>query len=115
MDQFCLALPILPGKTDDARAFMTELEGPRNAGYDQSERRIGITKEVWFLASLPGGDAFIAYMESDDIQGALGQFMASQDEFDVWFKQRVRDTTGVDIDNLPPETAFPELLSSYSA
>jgi hypothetical protein len=29
MDQFCLALPILPGTPDDARAFMEELEGPR--------------------------------------------------------------------------------------
>jgi hypothetical protein len=115
MDQFCLALPILPGKTDDARAFMAELEGPRKAQYDQSERRIGIPKEVWYIAALPGGDTFIAYMESDDIQGAIGKFIESQDEFDSWFKRRLRETTGVDMENLPPDIAFPELLSSYSA
>ena len=27
MDPVCLVMPILPGKTDDARAFLRELEG----------------------------------------------------------------------------------------
>jgi hypothetical protein len=43
MDQICLVVPILPGKTDDARDFMRELEGTRKPDYDQSERRISIT------------------------------------------------------------------------
>ena len=38
------------GKTDDARDFMRELEDKRKPGYDRSERRIGVTKEVWYLA-----------------------------------------------------------------
>ena len=40
MNQICLGLPILPGKSVDARDFMRELEGARNAEYDQSERRV---------------------------------------------------------------------------
>ena len=31
----------------------------RKAEYDQSERRIGITKEYWFLASTPAGDQLV--------------------------------------------------------
>lgn len=114
MDQFCLALPILPGKTDDARAFMAELEGKRKPDYARSERNIGISKEVWYIAALPSGDQFIAYMESDDIQGAIGAFIGSRDEFDLWFKGRLKDVTGLDMHNMPPDLEFPKLVSSYA-
>ena len=113
MDQICLALPILPNKTDAARDFMRELEGERNAEYDRSERRIGIPKEAWFLASLPGGDQLIAYMESPDFNRALQLFVESRDDFDQWFKSRLADATGFDLNNMPPDTKLPELLSSY--
>jgi hypothetical protein len=46
MDQICLVVPITPGKTQDARDFMRELEEQRKPDYDRSERRIGITKEA---------------------------------------------------------------------
>lgn len=114
MDQICLVLPVLAGKTDAARAFMRELEDQRKAEYDQSERRIGITKEVWYLASLPSGDHFVAYMESADFRRALAMFAESRDAFDMWFKQRLAEATGVDLNN-PPPLQLPELLSSYAA
>jgi hypothetical protein len=114
MDQICLVLPILPGKTAAARDFMRELEGARKAEYDQSERRIGIGKEVWYLATLPTGDHFVAYMESPDFGTALNMFAQSRDAFDLWFKQRLAEATGVDL-NDPPPMQLPELLSSYAA
>jgi len=91
MDQICLVVPITPGKTADARDFMRELEEKRKPDYDRSERRIGITKEAWYLARTPGGD-----------------------QFDLWFKRRLADSTGLDL-NTPPSGPLPELLSSYSA
>ena len=114
MNQICLVIPITPGKSDDARDFMRELEHQRKAVYDQSERRIGITKEVWYLARTPGGDQFVAYMETADFGKALSLFSASRDEFDMWFKRRLADSTGLDLNN-PPAMQLPELLSSYSA
>jgi len=30
----------------------------RKPDYDRSERRIGVTKEVWYLAHTPAGDQF---------------------------------------------------------
>lgn len=114
MDQICLVIPVLAGKSDDARDFMRELEQSRKADYDRSERRIGIRKEVWYLAHLNGSDALVAYMESRDFPEALKLFSQSQDEFDLWFKRRLADSTGVDLNN-PPEMTLPELLSSYEA
>jgi hypothetical protein len=113
MDPVCLVMPILPGKTDEARAFLQELEGPRKAEFDLSERRIGISKELWYLATLPSGDQLVAYMEAANFGEAVGQFSASQDSFDLWFKRRMADVTGVDLNNIPPGFAPPELLSHY--
>jgi len=93
---------------------MRELEESRKPDYDRSERRIGITKEVWYLAGIESGDALVAYMETEDFAAALKLFLESQDEFDLWFKERLADATGVDL-NDPPEMSLPELLSSYSA
>lgn len=115
MDHVCVVFPLLPGKTEDARAFQRELDTARKADYARSEQAIGITKEHWFLASAPGGDQLVVYIESADFGRALAQFGASQDEFDVWFKRRLAEVSGVDLGNLPPGTALPELVSSYEA
>ena len=114
MDQICLVVPVQPGKSDNAREFMDELEQSRMAEYAASEERIGITKEVWFLAGTPGGDTLVAYIESDDFGEALTRFSGSQNDFDLWFKQRLADSAGIDL-NSPPEMTLPELLSSYSS
>jgi hypothetical protein len=114
MQQICLALPVIPGRSDDARAFMRELEESRKDEYASSEERIGITKEVWHLAGLHDGDVLVAYMETEDFERALELFSASRDDFDLWFKGRLADSTGIDLNN-PPAIELPELLSSYSA
>jgi hypothetical protein len=114
MEQICLVIPVQPGRADDARGFMHELEASRKGEYARSEERIGITKEVWFLAAVAGGDAMVAYMETNDFANALRLFSESQDEFDLWFKRRMAGATGVDLNN-PPEMTLPELLSSYAA
>jgi hypothetical protein len=113
MDHVCLVIPILAGRTEDARAFMRELEGERKSEFDASERRIGITKELWYLATLQTGDQLVAYMEARDFGAAVGEFSASQDAFDLWFKRRMADVTGMDLNNIPPGFAPPELLSHY--
>ena len=115
MDHVCLVMPILPGKSADARDFMRELEEQRKNEYDQSERRIGITKELWFLATLPGNEQLVGYMEAASFDKAAQQFFASQDPFDLWFKRRMLDVTGVDLNNVPPDFRPPELLSHYDA
>jgi uncharacterized protein DUF6176 len=114
MEQVCFALPVIQDKSHDARAFFNELEGGRRNEYDASERRIGITKECWFLQHTPDGDIVIGYMESNDFARALKMFAESRDEFDLWFKRRMAEITGVDLNN-PPPGPLSELLSSYSA
>ena len=114
MDQICLVVPVLPGRTADAKDFMRELEAHRKAENQTSEQRIGIVKEAWYLARTPAGDQLVAYMESPDFPRALSMFSRSRDDFDQWFKCRLADATGLDL-NTAPDGPLPELLSSYAA
>jgi hypothetical protein len=114
MDYACFALPILTGKTGVARAFLTELEGARKGQYAASERHLGITKEVWAVQQTALGDLLVAYIESAALGEAFARFAASQDEFDRWFKERVLETTGADL-NTPPPGPLSDVLSVYAA
>lgn len=115
MDQICIVLPILDGKSDAARAFMTELETERKGDYDLSERRIGISKEAWYVAKVPAGEQLVAYMESEHFGRTLQLFSQSRDDFDLWFKERLADVTGLDLNHPPADLQIPELVSSYHA
>lgn len=71
MDQICPVVPVLPGRTADARDFMRELEAERMVDYHRSEEQTGIVKEAWYLARTPAGDPLAAYIESPDFRTAL--------------------------------------------
>ena len=66
------------------------------------------------MQSLPAGDHFVVSFEGADIADAFQQFAASQEEFDRWFKDRVRETTGADL-NTPPPGPLSDILSVYEA
>ena len=114
MDQVCFALPLLENNAEDAHAFFEELETQRKSDYAASEQRINISKESWHLQHSPQGDLLLAYIESPDFANALGMFSQSQDGFDQWFKRRIAELTGVDL-NDPPPGPLSERLSSYEA
>jgi hypothetical protein len=114
MDHTCLVVPVKPGKEEALRDFYREVEGARNDAYDRSEQRLGITKEIAWRAPIDGGSAAVIYIESENFESAFEQFVQSQDEFDLWFKQQVLDIAGLDLNN-PPELELPELLSVYKA
>ena len=78
-----------------------------------SEARLGIPREYWFIAENPGGDLLIGYFDAQDANAALGAFIQSQDEFDLWFKAQIKDATGLDLNNPPADMKLPELVSTF--
>jgi hypothetical protein len=52
---------------------------------------------VWYLAHTPVGDQSVAYVEAEDFAGALSLFSGSQEQFELWFKRRLADSTGLDL------------------
>jgi hypothetical protein len=114
MEQALFALPILPGKTEAARSFLRELGEQRIQELAACGQRVGIAKETWAIQQVPQGDLFVAYIAGEDIAEAFKVFAASEDEFDLWFKQRVRETTGADL-NAPPPGPISEILADTAA
>jgi hypothetical protein len=113
MTRICLVLPLLPGAADALRDFYADVEGDRRAGYESTERRLGVTLEAVFIHE----DNCLMYWETDrgwlDVLRTLAD---SQDEFDLWFKQGLIEMTGLDFNNPPetqPESIRAELLSIY--
>lgn len=110
MDQALFVLPILPGRTEAARAFLRELGGPRKQELAACGQSVGIVKETWALQQMPRGDLFVVYMAGENLAQAFEQFAASQDEFDRWQKQQIQETTGADL-NTPPTGPISEILA----
>ena len=110
MTTFCAALPLLPGKTAAGREFAKACMGPRRAEFAEALKRQGITKESWFLQKTPQGDMVVVYFEAEDVEKVIardGYLAKSKAPFEVWFKQQVKATTGLDLeqpgDEPPPE------------
>jgi hypothetical protein len=114
MERMCLTIPVKPGRRDDLVAFMREVDGPRHAELEATERRIGLTREVFFLGDGGDHDLLVMYLEGESIGDSLGGFIGSREPFDAWFKERFAACTGVDL-NDPPPLEPAELLASYVA
>lgn len=112
MERVCWVTPILSGKVQAARDFYAEMEGPRRHELELAEQRLGIRKEIVFLAELATGPALVFYMESESLDDSVSTSLASEDEFDLWYKAGLADITGVTLDAPPAKL---ELLSAYDA
>ena len=109
MPSVSFAAPLLPGKTDQDRSDMRSCTpgGERHAAYAASRARHGITREAVWIQPTPAGDLAVVYIEADDLQAAFAGLGSSQDPFDVWFREQVRDVHGINLeDGFPPPSRF---------
>jgi hypothetical protein len=103
-----MAIPILPGKTDQWRHFVGELAGSRRDEYVTSRQHAGVHERA-FLQSTPQGDLVIVTVEGTDPAGAISQFGASGNPFTQWFREQVLEIHGFDLAQ-PMPGPLPELL-----
>ncbi len=97
------AFPILPGKAEAARSFARETLKARRAEFDEYQRRRGVTRETWSVHETPDGHAFsVVWFEADDPAQALALGVSDESPFGAWFKARVKEINGVDLDAGPP-------------
>jgi len=83
------AVPVVPGKTDAWKKAVAEMKGPRKAEYEESRRRMGITKEVVSLQSTPQGDVVVVFLEAGDPANVVAKYLSSDAAFDKWFADTV--------------------------
>jgi hypothetical protein len=113
MASFAMAMPILPGQTEAIRRMRDEVLGPRRSEYEESRRRMGITKEMAWVQHTPMGDMAVIYWESENPQRIFEQMAQSQEQFDEWFRQFVQNTHGVDFTGDQPPAS--ELVFEWQA
>ena len=96
MALMAVAFPIAPGKTEDWRRFIAELNGARRAEFVASRKAVGV-RERTFLQPTPMGDMVIVTLEGDDPGQSFGRFVESTDPFTRWFLEQVKEVHGVDL------------------
>jgi hypothetical protein len=104
MQTIAFAAPILPGKTQSDRdAIASCAHGDRQAEYQASRGRAGIQREAVWIQSTRDGDVAVILIEAPDIQAAMRTLATSQDPFDRWFRENVKDVHGMDLaEGFPP-------------
>ncbi len=96
MESLGFVLPLLPGMTEVDRVAMTSCwHGERKAAFEDARRRAGITREAVWIQPTPQGDVVVVYTEADDLDAAFKAIATSEEPFDRWFRDHVRQVHGV--------------------
>jgi hypothetical protein len=104
MQTVAFAAPMLPGKTEaDREALASCAHGDRRVEHQASRKRAGIARESVWIQSTPAGDVAVVVIEAPDVQAAMGSLAASEDQFDRWFREHIKDVHGMDLtEGFPP-------------
>jgi hypothetical protein len=104
MQTIAFAAPILPGKTQSDRdAMESVVQGDRHADFKASRKRAGITREAAWIQNTPNGDVAVVVIEAPDVQASMGALATSQEPFDRWFREHIKDVHGMDMaEGFPP-------------
>jgi hypothetical protein len=100
MPTFLGAFPVLEGKEDEGRKFAEEVLG-RMEEYNAAQKT-------------PMGSLVLVRFEAPDPEAAFATLAQSTDAFDVWFKKRVMEISGVDL-SAAPDGPPPEIILDWRA
>ncbi len=96
------AFPVLRGKEEDVRKLAAEMAGPRREEAREFFRSFGVVRESWHYQETPHGPMVIGVTEVDGDVRALAQgYAESNRPFDRWFKEQVKNLSGIDPDSQP--------------
>jgi hypothetical protein len=97
MSGIVLTFPVLAGKVEAWRRFCQELSGFRRQPYETSRERLGITCERMALVDTAFGATAVTTLEAPNVDLALGQIIASDHSFDVWYRERLQELHGISL------------------
>lgn len=96
------AFPVLQGKEEDIRKLAAEMAGPRRQEAEEFYKSFAVVRESWHYQETPHGPMVVAVTEVDDDPNVLArEYAESKRPFDRWFKDQVRNLTGIDPDVQP--------------
>lgn len=89
-------MPLLPGKSEEWRRWVQELQGSRRTEYAASRNRLGIRSERCWIGTVHGAEVVFVYLEVDDSMG-MSHLVSSMHPFDCWYRQKLREVYGLDV------------------
>lgn len=102
MGGFAFSIPVVRGKEQLDRSTLDEMLGARRDEYEAALRDAGITRQAIWHQETPGGTVAVVYIEGDDPETAVAQFGSSDDSFNTWFREQMKEVHGVDISQGAP-------------
>jgi uncharacterized protein YndB with AHSA1/START domain len=112
MPAMTFVAPLLPGKEEEWRRFVQEVVEERLPEYEQLRQRLGIRNESVWLARTKGGEAAMVYLKAEDPERIVPTLVASEEPFDLWFKERLLECHGRDLVRAPGRAAA-KLIFAY--
>ena len=105
MANYCLVVPLLPGKANIVKKF--EKENGSGKEHDEFYKIAGITREqIWIQRSFPGSGASgleIVSLETLDPARTLAEFSTSDHPWAIKFRKYALEVFGMDLaTELPP-------------
>ena len=114
MQAMAFVLPLLSGRQEAWRRFHQALQGSRHGEYEESRRRLGITKELVWFAQTPLGEIAMVYLETAQPERVIPQLMEPTAPFDHWYRQQLLELHDADVSQLPLRP-LSELIFVWSA
>ena len=99
--------PILEGKLDAWKQWTTELNS--SGDLKDFNSRYGLTRHAAWLVETPSGPAVIALHQGSGSDELMQKLAGSDNEFDLRFKDRLKEFHGMDLTQ-PPPGPMPELF-----
>lgn len=100
MPRITRAFPVQAERADTLKEFVAEMS-QRRTEVDEFYARFGVIEETWHAQPLPdGGQLIIVVTDVEDV-AAFAKFAESEAEFDTWFKNRVAEVSGIELDTAP--------------
>jgi hypothetical protein len=101
--------PIANGKLESWKQWATELENGRAKDFEDFNSRYGLTRHSAWLAETPAGPVVAVLHEGPGENNFMSELATSDHDFDVWFKQSVKEIHNIDFSEPPPGPP-PQLL-----
>ena len=116
MASLAFIFPLRAGKTEEWRAWIAEVLGPRRSEYEAFSRQLGLSAQRAYLQHTPQGDQAIIYLEGNDLQRTFQHLRTARDPFAVWVRQRTKDLfDGVDLTQTEPGSLSQYVFEGPSA
>jgi hypothetical protein len=97
MPGIVLTFPIVTSRVEAWRRFCQEMSGSRRQMYEDSRRRLGVTRERLALVESAYGSTAVTILEARDVGQALWLIITSTFPFDCWYREQMQELFGVNL------------------